>query len=240
MNRRDFFRRTAIGGLGLPLVGFSGGGSEPGKEKPQLFTKSLPPFESSRKIDLSPAIWIWYPSARTLSNTVVLFRKEFTISSPVKKARGWIVADSRYRLFVNGKRIQWGPPPSDPRWMEVDPVDLTGELHEGVNIIGIEVLFYGHGDGTWPVGKPGLLFNVEVEGTDGGTTRILSDESWKAHLAAIGDATHSRGVRATRDTSRRPARLTLLDSGSYQPASWSALAGDIRSTRLVGRFVTHL
>lgn len=183
MNRRDFFRKTAIGGLSLPLVGFSGGGSEPGKEKPQLFTKSLPQFQSPNKIDLSPAAWLWYPSARTLSNTVVLFRKEFTISSPVKKARGWIVADSRYRLFVNEKRIQWGPPPSDPRWMEVDPVDLTGELHKGVNVIGVEVLFYGHGDGTWPVGKPGLLFNVEIEGTDGGITRITSEESWKVHLA---------------------------------------------------------
>jgi hypothetical protein len=183
MNRRDFFRKTAIGGLGLPLVGFTGRGTEPGKEKPQLFTKSRVSFQSNNTIDLSPAVWIWYPSARTLSNTVVLLRKEIKLSSPVKRAKGWIVADSRYRLFVNGKRIQWGPPPSDPRWVEVDPLDLSNSLREGVNVFGVEVLFYGHGDGTWPVGKPGFLFNVGIEGNDGRSTSVLSDESWQVHLA---------------------------------------------------------
>ena len=142
-----------------------------------------PAFTSPRKIDLTPATWIWYPSSRTLANTVILFRKEISIPSQVRSAAGWIVADSRYRLFVNGKRVQWGPPPSDPRWMEVDPVDLTGYLHEGINAIGVEVLFYGHGDGTWPVGKPGLLFNLQIEDADGRTTPVYSDESWKVHLA---------------------------------------------------------
>ena len=185
MNRRDFFRKTAIGGISLPLVAFSGSGSGPGKEKPQSrsFPASQPKFQSPNTLDLAPANWIWYPSARTLSNTVVLFRKELTITTSVKQARGWIVADSRYRLFVNGKRIQWGPPPSDPRWVEVDPADLSAELHEGVNVIGVEVLFYGHGDGTWPIGKPGFLFNVEIEGIDGRKTSIISDDSWKVHFA---------------------------------------------------------
>ena len=148
MNRRDFFKKTAIGGISLPLVAFSAAGSTSGRQKPnpRSFPTSHAGFQSPSTIDLSPALWIWYPSARTLSNTVVLFRKEVTLSSAVRQARGWIVADSRYRLFVNGKRMQWGPPPSDPRWMEVDPIDLSSELHEGVNIIGVEVLFYGHGD----------------------------------------------------------------------------------------------
>ena len=59
------------------------------------------------------------------------------------KAIGWILADSRYRLFVNGKRIQWGPAPSDPRWQEADPIDLTAFLTEGKNVIAVEVCFFG-------------------------------------------------------------------------------------------------
>ena len=80
------------------------------------------------KLDLSPAKWIWYPSERTLSNTFVLFRQEFTMEEEVAWAKGWVAADSRYLLYVNGERIQWGPAPADPRYMEADPVDLTHKL----------------------------------------------------------------------------------------------------------------
>jgi hypothetical protein len=64
------------------------------------------------------------------------------------RATGWIAADTRYRLEVNGQRIQWGPPPCDPRWAEADPINLTSVLQSGPNAIGATVLFYGHGDGT--------------------------------------------------------------------------------------------
>jgi len=185
MNRRDFFRKTALGGLSLPFLTYPSGIAAFHKEQQPVRSHLITPraYQSPRRLDLSPAVWIWYPAARTLCNTVILFRKEFTIRSSVKKAAGWIVADSRYRLFVNGKRVQWGPPPSDPRWVEVDPIDISNELHEGANVIGVEVLFYGLGDGTWPVGKPGFLFNLEVEESDGRNTSIISDATWNVHLA---------------------------------------------------------
>jgi alpha-L-rhamnosidase len=39
------------------------------------------------------------------------------------------------------------------------------------------------GDGTWPIGKPGFLFRLEIEFADGGREVIASDTSWKASLA---------------------------------------------------------
>ena len=50
--------------------------------------------------------------------------------SPAAPARvsGWVTADSRYRFTVNGRRVQWGPAPSDPRQLDVDPIDLTPYL----------------------------------------------------------------------------------------------------------------
>lgn len=184
-NRRDFFRKSALGGVGLSFLSFS-----PQKPKGQIIPAppgklTIPQMSSTspRALNLSPAEWIWYPSGRTLCNTVVLFRRNFNLSAGIKKAEGWIVADSRYRLFVNGKRIQWGPAPSDPRWVEADPLDLTHHLKEGENVIGVEVLFYGQGDGTWPIGKPGFLFNLEIETQDGKTERIKSDSSWESYLA---------------------------------------------------------
>jgi hypothetical protein len=74
---------------------------------------------------LAPAQWIWMPSDRTLSNTFALFRKEIELKEAPVRALGWVTADSRYRLSVNGQRVQWGPAPCDPRQLDVDPCDLT-------------------------------------------------------------------------------------------------------------------
>ncbi|MDI1249376.1 MAG: alpha-L-rhamnosidase N-terminal domain-containing protein [Lacunisphaera sp.] len=132
--------------------------------------------------DLEPAKWIWYPCERCLPNTFVLFRRTVEITAPLRRATGWIAADSRYRLEVNGRRIQWGPAPADPRWAEADPLDLTAQLQPGTNVLAVTVLYYGHGEGTWPLGKPGFLCRLEVEDADGTVQTICSDATWQAHL----------------------------------------------------------
>ena len=132
--------------------------------------------------DLAPAEWIWYPSGRCLANTFVLFRRVLELPSKPVRATGWISAESRYRLDVNGRRVQWGPAPSDPRWAEADPLDLTDLLHAGNNAIGATVLYYGHGDGTWPIGKPGFLFWMELEFADGTKQKVVSNSGWQTLL----------------------------------------------------------
>ncbi len=129
-------------------------------------------------LDLSPAKWIWYPSERTLQNTFILFRKEITLDKDLVSAKGWVIADSRYQLFVNGQRVQWGPAPFDPRWQEADPVDISRYLKRGKNVIGCQVLYYGTGDGTSPLGMPGFLMNITIDGKE-----IITDGSWKSFLA---------------------------------------------------------
>ena len=129
-------------------------------------------------LDLSPAKWIWYPCGRTLQNTFVQFRKEFTLESAPAEAGGWILADSRYRLYVNGRRVQFGPAPCDPRWQEADPVNLAPYLTQGRNAIAVEVCFFGTGDGTTPFGKPGLIMKLDVDGRE-----IVTDKSWSCLLS---------------------------------------------------------
>ncbi len=136
-------------------------------------------------LDLTPAKWIWLPAERCLPNTFILFRRELSLAAAPRSARGWLTADSRYRLTVNGRRIQWGPAPSDPRWQEVDPCDLTSALQGGPNVIGVEVCYFGHGDGTWPMGAPGFIFRLEVDGQ-----LIASDATWQTFL----DRAHRPGM----------------------------------------------
>ncbi|MCC6397141.1 MAG: alpha-L-rhamnosidase N-terminal domain-containing protein, partial [Bacteroidetes bacterium] len=140
----------------------------------------LPPEKD--RLDLSPAQWIWYPSERTLPNSVVLFRRALRVDSTVRSATGWIAAESRYLLTIDGARVQWGPAPADPRRMEVDPLDLAHLLSPGNHTFGVTVLHYGHGDGTQPIGKPGLLFALTITYADGTSQTLLSNASWSTLL----------------------------------------------------------
>jgi len=133
-------------------------------------------------VDLAPARWIWLPSERTLPNTFVLFRKPLRLEGELRRATALVAADSRYRLSVNGRRVQWGPAPCDPRSLDADPVDLLPFLGPGDNVVGIEVLYFGVGEGTWVMGKPGLLARVELERADGRAETVCSDAGWSCCL----------------------------------------------------------
>ncbi len=136
-------------------------------------------------LNLEPARWVWLPSERCLANTFVLFRKSICLDRAPLRALGWITADSRYRLTVNGRRIQWGPAPCDPRWQEADPVDLREHLQNGENVIGVEVCYFGAGDGTWVAGSPSMIFRLELD-----DQLIVSDASWLCRL----DRAHRPGM----------------------------------------------
>ena len=178
------------------------------------------------RIDLAPARWIWLPSQRTLPNTFLLFRRELTLSGPPRRATGFITADSRYLLTVNGRRVQWGPAPCDPRSLDADPVDLTALLTPGKNVLGVEVLHYGHGDGTWPAGKPGLIFHLVIEEADGHRQQIVSDPSWqvtidRAHRPGQFKRWYLRALQEEFDARLHPTgwnTLSFEPDGQWTPA----------------------
>ena len=92
---------------------------------------------------------------------------------------GWLTADSRYRLTVNGQRVQWGPAPCDPRQLDVDPLDITALLRPGKNVIGVEVLYYGIGEGHLGRRKTGLDLSRVVTHRENKSLRIVSDDTWQ-------------------------------------------------------------
>ena len=180
LSRRDFLKTVTVSGGTMLLANASSIADDTAGDAPE--SRAAPVRFPHRLPDLTPARWIWFPSGRTLQNTFILFRRPLDLKAKPRRATGWIAADSRYRLEVNGQRIQWGPAPSDPRWSEADPIDLTSSLKEGTNVLAATVLFYGIGDGTWPIGKPGFLFWLEIEHADGHVEKIVSDASWQSML----------------------------------------------------------
>jgi len=187
--RRTFLGGTLAAGVVPALATPSPSASQPQPPHSVLLAKeevAAPAGASDvwwpARVDLAPARWIWLPSQRVLPNTFVLFRREIALSARPKRATAWIAADSRYRISVNGQRLQWGPAPCDPRQLDVDPVDLSAALVAGTNVIGVEVLFYGFAEGSWPGGKPGLLLLARIEMPDGSTQTFASDDGWSAHV----------------------------------------------------------
>ncbi len=184
------FMRTRVGVLLSLLLGCSAPDGRPAAVAPaperalsvEEMNRRGPDTAVPHRLDLSPARWIWFPSGRTLPNTFVLFRRELSIEKAPSRALGWITADSRYRLTIDGEVVQWGPAPCDPRSLDVDPVDLTRFLKPGRHVLGVEVLYYGRGDGTWVAGKPGMLFHLRLESADGTATSIVSDGQWQSFL----------------------------------------------------------
>jgi len=182
ISRRFFVKSGLFSGASLAAT--MGLAKIPANAKTEFRSmKNMNRLNPIEPLDLSPARWIWYPGERVLQNTVILFRKKFHLNASVHKASGWLIGESRYKLFVNGNYLQFGPPPSDPRWTECDPVNLTEYLKKGQNCIGVQVLYFGQGDGTWPMGKPGLLFKLDIILESNERMSIVSDDSWRAYLA---------------------------------------------------------
>ena len=177
LSRRDFLKQTSMSGAAMLA-----GAPHPEEEKLPALPK-LSPDRPVAGANLAPASWIWYPSGRTLPNTFVLFRKTFDLPAQPQSATGWVSADSRYLLSLNGTKLQRGPAPCDPRYLEADPVDCAQLLQKGRNALGATVLFYGHGDGTSPLGKPGFIFLLNITCTDGTKITVASDDQWQTLLA---------------------------------------------------------
>ena len=55
------------------------------------------------------------------------------------------------------------------------------------NVIACTVLYFGHGDGTSPMGKPGFIFKLDIEMPDGTASQLISDDNWQSSLAVAGD-----------------------------------------------------
>ena len=119
------------------------------------------------------------------------FRKEFQLAKTVASARIYVASHGFYELQINGRKV--GDQVLTPGWtsylkrLQYQVFDVTKMLAKGNNAIGAEL-----GDGwyrgtlgwgnNWAIyGKRlGVLLQIEITYTDGSSSTVLSDETWKA------------------------------------------------------------
>ena len=73
---------------------------------------------------------------------LVYFRRTFQLTDIPEQFYLKITADSRYKLFINGNFVQFGPAKGDRALWFVDKVDIAGFLRKGGNVLAVSVLHY--------------------------------------------------------------------------------------------------
>jgi hypothetical protein len=89
------------------------------------------------------ASWITAPGAPKNEFGVYLFRRELTLERKPEHFIVHLSGDSRYRLFVNGTSVCFGPQRSDTWVWRYETVDLAPWLRAGANCLAAEVWSYG-------------------------------------------------------------------------------------------------
>ena len=176
-------------------------------------------------MNLAPAKWLWLPSERTLPNTFVLFRRDIDLKTSREKRPAGSPPTAATGLRSTARASSGGRPRAIRGSVDVDPIDVTSLLRPGKNTIGVEVLYYGFGDGTWPAGKPGMIFNLAIEHADGRRERIVSDPSWqvmidRAHRPGQFKRWYLRSLQEEFDARLHPFGWDTPDSqGAQSPLS---------------------
>ncbi|KAH8678390.1 Six-hairpin glycosidase-like protein [Xylariales sp. PMI_506] len=127
------------------------------------------------------AKWIWTPNFddAALKGQFVLFRREFSLDAvPSGEALLHVSADTRYRLYLNGQSISFGPCKSYLARWNYETVDIAPLLRPGKNVLAAKVLrFSSSHDGCLSMVRsslPGFILYCELE-----RQKLHSDESWK-------------------------------------------------------------
>ena len=126
-----------------------------------------------------PAPWIAYPSANVDGYGVYHFRKSINFEQVPEKLVIHISADNRYNLFVNGRRICYGPAKGDLQTYKYDIIDIAPYLKTGENQLA--ALVYNAGKD-----KPMAFLSVQtaffLRAEDDAFGSLNTDNTWKVYL----------------------------------------------------------
>ncbi|RMD97497.1 MAG: hypothetical protein D6814_09370, partial [Calditrichaeota bacterium] len=173
---------------------------------------------------LHRACWIWLDPQHFRNNHWVRFRRRFRISGTCQ-GHLHITANSRYRLFINGRILGQGPPRAWPQHYLFDQYDLGPYLVQGANVLAVLVHYWGIGNMQWLPAMPGLLAALELKFPH--THEILvTDEHWRvaeenAYLYPTQRINVQMGFEEQFDARRSSPdwSLPLFDDHDWAPAA---------------------
>jgi alpha-L-rhamnosidase len=120
------------------------------------------------------ANWVTNPEITGQEASNILFRRSFDLNNVPPKFIINISADNHYVLFVNNKKVCFGPQLSDIRHWRYETVDIAQYLQTGKNTIAIDVMNYGFHRF---FGMQSIHTAVIVNGED--NAKIINTSGWK-------------------------------------------------------------
>lgn len=123
-----------------------------------------------------PAHWISHPQSDRNPYGVFLYRKTFELAEKPAKYVVHVSADARYRLWVNGQSVCFGPQRGDQKAWRFETIDLAPWLHAGTNTIAARV---------WNHGELNALYIMTVrtgfilQGDTAAEAAVESNATWK-------------------------------------------------------------
>jgi hypothetical protein len=141
------------------------------------------------------AQWITHPTESALDYGVFHFRKSFELASIPAEFIIHISADNRYRLFVNGQAVCFGPARGDLSHWFYESIDIAKFLKPGKNLLAAVVWNFGED-------KPWAQFSLKtaliVQGNSAPEQIVNTDNSWKviknkSYQSASADAKETLG-----------------------------------------------
>lgn len=179
------------------------------------------------------ASWIWdsgWSSAdEETVGQFVYFRKSFHLDCIAGQAIARISADSRYRLYVNGVSVSFGPCKGDRHTWYYESVDIAQYLKKGKNVISAKVLRYSPSakgnDSVWRTKSPGFYLHCKVLDSEGECIAPLrTDETWRSmkdHGITLlqGEYTQFLGIQETVDGTQLPIGWLTPD---FDDQHWQA------------------
>src|SRR6187431_1724508 len=157
------------------------------------------------------------------------FRKQFSSNKKIASATAYITAHGMYEAQINGKRV--GDAYLTPGWtsykkrLQYQVYDVKDLLTSGNNAIGVVtgngwyrgfIAWSGNKDSYGK--KAGVLFQLDITYSDGTTSTIVSDESWKSSTGSIrySEIYHGETIDAREEK-------TGWSTAGFNDGSWSGV-----------------
>jgi alpha-L-rhamnosidase len=149
---------------------------------------------------MTPSDWTasWISSSSNSIGVPYLLRKQFSVSKTVSQAYAYICGVGQFELSLNGAKV--GDHQLDPAWTEYKKTcqyvtfDVTSRILSGNNVIGVYLAdgfmdlgnansryqYFAHSDGV-----KRMIMELNIQYTDGTSSKVVSDTSWKTATGPI-------------------------------------------------------
>jgi hypothetical protein len=139
------------------------------------------------------AYWIAVPNESAKDYGVYLFRKNFTITNKPSHFNIYVSADNRYKLFINGQLVSFGPARGDIFHWNYETVDIANYLRNEKNVV--TAIVWNEGEAR-PEAQISYRTAFILQGATKAEEIINTDKTWK-------------GIR---DKSRSPLPVNLINT----------------------------